>query len=95
MQETGVQALVRKDPTEEDMATHSGILAWRMPWAEEAGGATVHRVAKSQTPLSTQPQLILLTVSFVKNLLCFSHDSFSHPRVIWNRPALEGSLDLF
>ena len=47
MQEMGVRALVRKDPTEEDMATHSGILVWRMPWAEEAGGATVHRVAKS------------------------------------------------
>ena len=31
-------------------ATHSSILAWRIPWTEESGGwATVHRVAKSRT----------------------------------------------
>ena len=34
------------------MATHSSILAWRIPWTEEPGGATVHGVAKSQTRLS-------------------------------------------
>ena len=32
---------------EKEMATHSSILAWRIPWAEEPG--TVHRVAKSPT----------------------------------------------
>ena len=36
---------------EEGMATHSGILAWRIPWTEEPGGL-VHGVAKSQTHLS-------------------------------------------
>ena len=34
------------------MATDSSILAWRIPWTEECGQATVHRVAKSQTRLS-------------------------------------------
>ena len=33
-----VQALGREDPLEEEMATHSSILAWRIPWAEEPGG---------------------------------------------------------
>ena len=35
MQQTGVQSLGREDPLEEGMATHSGILAWRIPWTEE------------------------------------------------------------
>ena len=34
------------------MATYSSILAWRTPWKEEPGGATVHGVAKSRTQLS-------------------------------------------
>ena len=37
-QETWVQFLGWEDPLEEGMATHSSILAWRMPWAEESGG---------------------------------------------------------
>ena len=38
VQETGVQSLVQKDPLEKGMATHSSILAWRIPWTEEPGG---------------------------------------------------------
>ena len=38
MQETQVQSLVREDPLENKMATHSSILAWRIPWTEETGG---------------------------------------------------------
>ena len=37
IQETQVQSLGREDPLEEDMATHSSILAWEIPWTEEAG----------------------------------------------------------
>ena len=37
-QEMPVQSLGQKDPLEEGMATHSSILAWRIPWAEEPGG---------------------------------------------------------
>ena len=33
-----VQSLGQEDPLEEEMATHSNILAWRMPWTEEPGG---------------------------------------------------------
>ena len=38
MQETQVQSLRQEDPLEEAMATHSSILAWRIPWTEELGG---------------------------------------------------------
>ena len=37
MQETQVQALGWEDPLEKGMATHSGILTWRLPWTEEPG----------------------------------------------------------
>ena len=37
VQETWVQPLGQEDPLEEGMATHSGILAWRVPWTEEPG----------------------------------------------------------
>ena len=37
MQETGVQSLGREDPLEKEMATHSSILAWEIPWTEESG----------------------------------------------------------
>ena len=36
--ETQVQCLGQEDPLEEGMATHSSILAWRIPWTEESGG---------------------------------------------------------
>ena len=37
MQETRVQSLGRGDPLEKEMATHSSILAWKIPWTEEPG----------------------------------------------------------
>ena len=38
MQETWVQCLGWKDALEEEMATHSSVLAWKIPWTEEPGG---------------------------------------------------------
>ena len=38
MQETSVPSLGREDPLENGMATHSSVLAWRIPWIEEPGG---------------------------------------------------------
>ena len=38
MQETQVQSLGQEDPLEKRMATHSSILAWRIPWTEAPGG---------------------------------------------------------
>ena len=37
-QETQIPSLGREDPLEEEMATHSSILAWRIPWTEEPDG---------------------------------------------------------
>ena len=37
-QETLVQSLAWEDPLEKEMATHSSVLAWRIPWTEEPGG---------------------------------------------------------
>ena len=37
MQETRVQSLGREDPLEKEMATHSSILAWEIPWTEKPG----------------------------------------------------------
>ena len=47
MQEIRVQSLGREDPLEKEMATHSRILVWRIPWAEEPGGLQSRGVAKS------------------------------------------------
>ena len=49
MQETWVRALGWENPLEEGMATHSSILAWRIPMDRGAWWATVHEVAKSWT----------------------------------------------
>ena len=38
MQETWVRSLGWEDPLEKDMGTHSGTLAWRIPWMEKPGG---------------------------------------------------------
>ena len=38
MQGTQVQSLGQEDPLEKGKATHSSILAWRIPWTEESGG---------------------------------------------------------
>ena len=50
-QELRVRSLSLKDPLEEGTATHSSILAWRIPQTEEPGRLQVHSVAKSQTRL--------------------------------------------
>ena len=38
VQETQAQFLGWEDPLEKGMATHSGVLAWKIPWTEEPGG---------------------------------------------------------
>ena len=52
MWETWVRSLGWEDPLEEGMATHSSILAWRMPMDRGTWRATVHGVAESWTRLS-------------------------------------------
>ena len=52
MRETWVQFLGRKDFLEKEMATHSSILAWKIPWMEEPHRLQSTGVAKSRTQLS-------------------------------------------
>ena len=52
MWETWVRSLGWEDPLEESMATHSNILAWRIPMDRGAWWATVQGVSKNQTVLS-------------------------------------------
>ena len=52
MRETQVQSLGREEILEKEMAIHSSILGWKIPWIEEPGRLhTVHVVTKSQTRL--------------------------------------------
>ena len=50
-EETWDRSLGGEDPLEEGMATHSSILAWRIPWTQGAWQATAHRISKSQSQL--------------------------------------------
>ena len=65
MRETKVQSLGWEDPLEKEMATHSSILAWKIPWREEPGGYTVHGVAKSRTRLSNFTFTFLIASSIL------------------------------
>ena len=58
MQETQVQSLGGEGPLEREMATHSSILAWEIPWTEEPGGLQSMGVAKEldMTELLKQQQ---------------------------------------
>ena len=49
MQETWVQSLDQEDSLDKGIAMHSSILAWRIPWTEDAGSLQLQRVAKSGT----------------------------------------------
>ena len=52
MQEMRVQSLGQEDLLEKKMATHSGVLAWKIPWTEEPGELQSVGSQKSQTQLS-------------------------------------------
>ena len=70
MWENWVRSLGWEDPLEEEMATHSSILAWRIPTDGGAWRATVYGVAKSQTRLSTAQ------LRFAADPKNWSHQSF-------------------
>ena len=54
MQETWVQALGQKDPLEKGMATHSSILAWRIPWTEDPDGLPSMELQKRKNGILAQ-----------------------------------------
>ena len=54
MQETWARSLTWGDPLEKEMATHSSILAWEIPWTEEPGGLQSMGLQKNRTQLTQQ-----------------------------------------
>ena len=56
MEETWVASLGQEDPLEEEMATHSSILAWRIPWTEEPGRLQSMRSQRVRHNLATKQQ---------------------------------------
>ena len=61
-QETWIRSLGQEDPLEEGMATHSSILAWRIPMDRGVWQAVVHRVAESDTPEATEYALAYTSI---------------------------------
>ena len=76
IQETQVQSLGWEDPLEEEMATHSSILAWKNPMDRGAWWATVYGVAKSQTQLSDWACKIIFKEHFI--IGPFPHGHVAH-----------------
>ena len=62
-----IQSLHQEDLLDEEMATHSSILAWKIPWTEEPGG-----VAKSQTQLSMHD---ITLVQFSSRISIYAHQT--------------------
>ena len=60
MRETQVRSLGQEDPLEKEMATHSGILAWKIPWTEKPG--RLHVVTKSRRRLGDFTSTFQLTM---------------------------------
>ena len=54
-----VRSLTQEDPLKEGMATHSRILAWKIPWKKEPGWLQSKRLQKKQTQLSDRTRVTL------------------------------------
>ena len=61
MQETQVQSLVQEDPLGREMATHSSILAWKIPRTEELGGLQSMGLQRVHHDLATKQQQLDMT----------------------------------
>ena len=67
MQETLVPSLGWEDPLEEEMATHSSILAWRIPWTEEPGGLQSMGLQRARlNQLSTAMEMSIILKDLLK-----------------------------
>ena len=65
-----------EDPLEKEMATHSSIPAWEIPWAEEPGGLTVCRVTKSWMLLKRFSTYAFITSNSGKKLTVYNLQLF-------------------
>ena len=62
MQEMQIQSLGREDPLEEEMAIHSSMLAWEIPWTEEPGRLQSMRSQRAGHDLATKQQQSILYI---------------------------------
>ena len=79
VQETWVQSLGREDPLEKEMATHSSILAWEIPWAEESGGLESMKLQRDKTQLSNYTattELTRVTMLYIPRTYLFYNSEF-------------------
>ena len=73
MQEIWLQFLGQEDPLEKGVATHSSILAWRIPWTEGAWWVIVHGMA-----MSNMTEHILFQIKYFRTLLEISNNVFKN-----------------
>ena len=79
MLETRVWSLGREDPLEEEMETHSSILAWKIPWAEEPGELESMGSQKRHNLATKQQQTCASTVTGAGSKM-LDHREMSCPR---------------
>ena len=87
MQETRVQSLGWEDPLEKAMATHSSILAWRIPWTEEPG-----RLQSVLFRCSVQTQMSDSVMAYGPLPICPIRYECSFLQTPWGCPETQGSL---
>ena len=79
MQETWVWSLGWEESLEEEMATHSSILAWRIPWTEEPGGLQAMGSQRVRCDLVTKQQQKQQTKLFCTMLCVLYNSVFPYP----------------
>ena len=88
MRETWVQFLGQEDPLEKEMATHSSILAWRIPWTEEPGGLSPRGHKESDSTQRLHFHFLLLQTlpvgSLVLSVLATDKDTGSAGAVVYS-----------
>ena len=75
MQETLVSSLGREDPLEKEMATHSSILAWRIPWREEPG--RLQSVGLQDSDVTDQLSFLFLSNLHINYFIIISFFSYN------------------
>ena len=71
MQETHVRSLGQEDPLEKGMATHSSILAWRIPWTEEPGRLQLKRSQRVGHDWANKHTHHIIFLFYVKYSACY------------------------
>ena len=78
MQETWVQSLGQEDPLEKETATHSGILAWEIPWTVAPGGLQSMRLSELDIVAKLPPPPIIIAMLIIVKPHSFSMVTFHY-----------------